>query len=64
MFWKRQDHRSLIDGARVGCPLRNTDVDIEECMACRKLLRVVDDDPPYVVCTAWRDTSRTAELVY
>jgi hypothetical protein len=23
-------------------------------MACRKLLRVIDDDPPYVVCTAWR----------
>jgi hypothetical protein len=38
----------------VGCPIRATDVDIEECMACPKLLRVVEDDPPYVVCAAWR----------
>lgn len=54
MFGKKRDDRPPFDGARVGCPLRRTDVDIEECMACRKLLRVIDDDPPYVVCTAWR----------
>jgi len=64
MFWKKHELRSVVDGARVGCPLRGTDVDIEECMACGKLLRVVEDDPPYIVCTAWRDSSRTAELVF
>ena len=36
----------------------------KECMARRKLLRLVDDDPPYVVCTAWRDSGRTAERVF
>jgi hypothetical protein len=64
MFWKKHNDRSFVDGARVGCPLRGTDVDIEECMACGKLLRVVDDDRPYVVCTAWRDSAGTAELVF
>jgi len=54
----------FVDGARVGCPLRGTDVDIEECMPCGKLLRVVNDDPPYVLCTAWRDSARTAEVVF
>lgn len=53
MFWDRKDH-PLVDGTQVGCPIRATDVDIEVCMACGKLLRVVDDDPPYVVCTALR----------
>jgi hypothetical protein len=53
-----------VDGARVGCPLRGTDVDIEECMACGRLLRLIGDDPPYVLCTAWRDRTREAELVF
>jgi hypothetical protein len=63
MFWRKPADRAPIDGARVGCPRRGVDVDIEECMACGKLLRVVDDDPPYVICTAWRDP-RSAELVF
>lgn len=63
MFWKKREDRTLIEGARVGCSLRGVDVDIEECAACGKLLRVVNDDPPYVVCTAWRDLS-TAELLF
>jgi hypothetical protein len=54
---------ALVDGARVGCPLRGGDVDIEECMACDKLLRVVDDDPPYIVCTGWRTGPRLREPV-
>jgi hypothetical protein len=54
MFWKKRGDHMLVDGARVGCPLRAADVDIEECLGCPKLLRVVDDDPPYVVCTGWR----------
>jgi len=64
VFGKKREDRALIDGARVGCPLRGTDVDIEECMACGKLLHVVHDDPPYVVCTAWRTDPLTAELVF
>ena len=48
----REDHRPLSNGSRVSCPLRGTDVDIEVCMACGKLHRVVSDDPPYVTCTA------------
>ncbi len=58
MFWTKREHRSFVDGARIGCPLRGTDFDIEECMACGKLLRVIGDDPSYVVCTAWRDSAR------
>ena len=54
MFWHRREPRLLVDGERVGRPARAGDVDIEECIACPKLLRVVDDDPPYVMCTAWR----------
>lgn len=64
MFWTKDDDRSFVDGARVGCPLRGADVDIEECMARSKLLRVVEDDPPYVVCTAWRESARTTEIVF
>lgn len=64
MFRRTKHHdRVLADGARVGCPLRGTDVDIEECMACRRLVRVVEDDPPYVVCTAWRDIARATRIV-
>jgi hypothetical protein len=44
---KRKDH-ALVDGARVSCPLRGIDVDLEEGMACAKGLRVIDDDPPSV----------------
>lgn len=64
MFWQKRRDRMFVDGARVGCPLRGTDVDIEECMPCGKLLRVVNDDPPYVLCTAWRDSARTAEVAF
>lgn len=62
MFSKKREQRRLVDGARVGCPLRAADVDIEECMACPKLLRVVDDDPPYVVCSAWRADPFASQL--
>jgi hypothetical protein len=54
----------MVDGARVGCPLRGADVDIEECMACTKLLRVVDDDPPYVVCTGFRTDPLASQLIF
>ena len=64
MFWKQRDPRATIDGARVGCPLRGADVDIEECMACTKLLRVVDDDPPYVVCTGFRTDPLANQLIF
>lgn len=64
MFWKKRELRGLVDGARVGCPLRAMDVDIEECMACPKLLRVVDDEPPYVVCVGWRPDPFVTDLVF
>ena len=48
MFWTRRPDRLLLDGARVGCPIRGGDVEIDDCFACGKLLRVIDDDPPYV----------------
>jgi len=64
VFWTKREDRSFVDGARVGCPLRGTDVDIEECMACGKLLRVISDDPSYVVCTAWRDSARDWPQVF
>ena len=39
---------------RVGCPLNDSDVAIEACIGCGQLLRVViDDDPPYFLCTVW-----------
>ena len=63
MFWAKRQDAPLVDGTRVNCPIRATDVDIEECMACGKLLRVVDDDPPYVVCTALRPDPRP-DLVF
>ena len=61
---KRERDRRIVDGARVGCPQRGTDVDIEECMACGKLLRVVNDDPPYVICRALREDRRIAGLLF
>ena len=62
MFWNRKlPDRALIGGSRVGCPIRGTDVDIEECMSCGKLLRVVDDDPPYLVCAGFRTDPRLTE---
>jgi hypothetical protein len=64
VFWKKRKDRAFVDGARVGCPLRGIDVDIEECMACAKLLRVVDDDPPYVACTGWRSDPFASRLVF
>ena len=63
MFWKRMP-RAFVDGARVGCPLRGADVDIEECVACTKLLRVVDDDPPYVVCNGFRTDPLADQLIF
>jgi hypothetical protein len=63
MFWTKRERRGIVDGARVGCPLRATDVDIEECLACPKVLRVVNDDPPYVVCGAWRVDPFVSDLV-
>jgi len=55
--------RLLLDGARVGCPIRGGDVEIEQCFACGKLLRVIDDDPPYVMCASWRTDPRLRELM-
>jgi hypothetical protein len=64
MFWKKRESRAIVDGARVGCPLRGVDVDIEECVGCGKLLRVVDDDPPYVVCGGFRTDPFTSRLMF
>jgi hypothetical protein len=64
MFWKQRKPRATVDGGRVGCPLRGADVDIEECMACTKLLRVVDDDPPYVVCNGFRTDPLANQLIF
>ena len=63
MFWTRRPDRLLLDGARVGCPIRGGDVEIDDCFACGKLLRVIDDDPPYVMCTAGRADPRGTELM-
>ena len=63
MFWTKKPERQLLDGSRVGCPIRGGDVEIEQCFACGKLLRVINDDPPYVVCTAWRTDPRSLELM-
>lgn len=63
MFWTRNAPQLLVDGARVSCPARAGDVDIEDCMSCPKLLRVVADDPPYVVCDGWRPDPFASELV-
>jgi len=64
VFWRKREQRAMIDGARVGCPVRGTDVDIEECMACGKLLRVVENDPPYVTCDGFRVDPATSELIF
>jgi hypothetical protein len=64
MAGRKRDEAASIEGARISCPLRGTDVDIEECMACGRLRRVVDDDPPYVVCTALNESWRATEIVF
>jgi hypothetical protein len=64
LFRRKRVPRLIVDGARIGCPLRVADVDIEECMSCSKLLRVVDGEPPYVVCTGWRPDPFTSKLVF
>jgi hypothetical protein len=64
MFGRTRAPRAIVDGAHVGCPLRGSDVDIEECMACTKLLRVVDDDPPYVVCAGFRTDPLAGQLIF
>ena len=64
MFGNRPELRAIVDGARIGCPLRAADVDIEECMTCTKLLRVVDDDPPYVVCSGFRTDPLANQLIF
>jgi hypothetical protein len=63
MWRNKRDPRRVVDGARVGCPVRATDVDVEECFACPRVLRVVDDDPPFVVCAAWRADPFVSDLV-
>jgi len=71
MFSRQREQRFVVDGVRVECPMRGPEVDIDECTACGKLLRVVvDDDPPYFVCTVWPpirvpqgSASSTAETV-
>lgn len=65
MFWMRRPKLpAAVAGTKVDCVLRGADVDIEECFACAKLLRVVEDDPPYVVCSAWRTEPRTSPLAF
>jgi len=65
MFWAgKRKLLSAVAGTTVACVLRGTDVDIEECFACAKLLRVVEDDPPYVVCSAWRAEPRTPPIAF
>lgn len=64
MFGKKGDEgRRFLDGSRVGCPLRETDVDIEVCLACPRLRRFVSDDRPYVTCVADRGDPRVAALL-
>ena len=62
MFRKKRKARSIVDGARVGCPIRGIDVDIEECTVCHHLLRFVDGPPPYVSCNALRIDPATSRL--
>lgn len=59
---QRDADRRFVDGARLSCPLRGGDVDIESCYACGHLARLVDGDRPYVVCTARRDLRIPAEF--
>lgn len=54
--------RRYLERARVSCPLGGADIDIERCWACARLLRLVDGDLPYVVCTARRDPRPPYEL--
>ena len=65
MFWlRRRTLPSAVVGTKVACVLRGTDVDMEVCFSCAKLLRVVEDDPPYVVCSDWRVEPRTSPIAY
>jgi hypothetical protein len=64
MFGKKRKPRAMVDGARVGCPLRGVAVDVGVCMACSKVLRVVDDDPPYVVCGGFRTDPLASQLIF
>ncbi len=63
MFWTKRPDRALLDGNRVGCPISGGDVEIEQCFACGKLLRVINDDPPSVMCTAWRTDPGLTQLL-
>ncbi|MEA2661735.1 MAG: hypothetical protein QOH08_1307 [Chloroflexota bacterium] len=62
MLWSKRDDRRFIDDGRVGCAVRGTDVELDECLGCAKLRRVVEHDPPFIVCTARPDISPIAEL--
>ena len=63
MFWTKPRDRSLIDGTRVGCPLRGVDVEIDECLTCGKLRNIVEDDLPYVICGGRRTDLRAARAL-
>ncbi|MDE3101095.1 MAG: hypothetical protein KGJ98_02540 [Chloroflexota bacterium] len=40
-------------GERVGCPLQQRDVGVDECQACPRLQKLdLGADVPYVVCDA------------
>jgi hypothetical protein len=46
LFWKQREDRRRFDAGFVGSLLCG--------------LHVLDDDPPYLVCTAWRTDPRTS----
>lgn len=64
MFGKKGDTgRHFLDGSRVGCPLRGTDVDIEVCLVCARLRRFVSEERPFVTCAAEGADPRVAALL-
>ncbi len=60
---QRDRDRRFVDRARLSCPLRGGDLEIEHCYACGRLVRLVDSDRPAVVCTVRGSSSDWASNI-
>lgn len=63
-FLLRPAGEHFVDGDRVGCPERGTDVDVETCMACEQAVSVdLGANPPVVRCRSSRAKSADRTLL-
>lgn len=64
LAWRRKRQApSDVVHSTLCCPLRGSAVDIEQCFACGKLLRVAAPGRPSVACGAFGRAVRPSDLV-